>query len=310
MVMSNAEIRVGIVGLDTSHAAQFTRLLNDPHTPFHVPGARVTVAYPGGSPDFPLSHSRIPEFRRVVEAECGVTIVETIEAVVEAADVILLESVDGRRHVEEFRRIAPSGKPVFIDKPLAVSLRDADAIGELAERYRVPLFSTSAVRYAESLEHALEGLGEVVLGADFYGPMPWQPPVPGWFWYGIHAVEMLYRAMGPGCHEVEAFSTPQSDLLVGLWRDGRIGTARGNRVGNAHFGGLVHGSRGVERADLRQDQEPYYARLLQQIVAMGRTGVVPVPFSETREVVRFLEAANESRTTGRAVALGTGGASC
>lgn len=298
-----AILSVGMVGLDTSHVVQFTRLLNDASDPFHVPGARVTTAYLGGSPDFPLSHTRIPEFREAVEAPYGVRIASSIEEMVDTVDAVLLESVDGRVHLEQFRRIAPAGKPVFIDKPLAVSTADADAIGEVAAQYQVPVLSTSALRYAEGLTRALDSLEEAVVGAEFYGPTPWQPPIPGWFWYGIHTVDMLYRTLGPGCRRVLATSTPSSDVLVGIWADGRMGTIRGNRVGNAAFGGTVSGTRQVAVVDTRNDVRPYYAMLLTEIVAMFQTGVSPLAGSETREVIRFIEAANESVSTGRWVEL-------
>lgn len=303
MTSSTTVLSVGIVGLDTSHVTQFTRLLNDEGDPFHVPGARVSTAYVGGSSDFPISYTRIPEFRQVVETQYQVPIVSSIEAVVDAVDAILLESVDGRVHLDQFRRIAPAGKPVFIDKPLAVSTADADAILDLAAQYSVPLLSTSALRYAESLTVALEELGEVVVGAEFYGPTPWQPPVPGWFWYGIHTVDMLYRSLGPGCRRVLAESTPTSDVLVGVWADGRLGTVRGNRVGNSAFGGSVHGTRKVVAVDTSRDVRPYYAMLLAEIVSLFASRRSPVDPKETREVIRFIEAANESVSTGHWVDL-------
>ncbi|MCY0880226.1 MAG: Gfo/Idh/MocA family oxidoreductase [Firmicutes bacterium] len=303
MVSDETVVRVGIVGLDTSHVVQFTQLLNDSAHPFHVAGARVTVAYPGGSPDFPLSYQRLPEFQRTLASDYGVTLVDSVDAVGEAADAVLLESVDGRVHLAQFARLAPFGKPVFIDKPLTVSSREADALVELAQRYDVPLFSASALRYAESLEQALAELGDPPHGADFYGPMPWVPPTPGWFWYGIHAVEMLYRALGAGCCTVQAISTPVGDLLVGTWRDGRIGTARGYRGGNTLFGGQLYHDKNTVTVDVRRDRVPYYARLLQQVVALFQTRKAPVSLTEMREVIRFLEAAEESRFTGRPVTL-------
>lgn len=302
MALENA-LTIGIVGLDTSHVMHFTRLLQDPADPFHVPGARVIAAYPGASADFPLSHTRVPEFQRVLESQYGVEISSSIEALVDSVDAVLLESVDGRVHLEQFRIMAPAGKPVFIDKPLAVSSQDADTICDLASLHQVPLLSTSALRYAESLTNALEALGEAVVGAECYGPAPWQPPVPGWFWYGIHAVEMLYRAMGPGCRRVRAESTPMADVLVGSWADGRLGVVRGNRVGNSTFGGTLHGSRNVFPIDTRQDVRPYYAMLLTEIVAMFHSGSSPLPTKDMREVIRFVEAANESVSTGHSVDL-------
>jgi hypothetical protein len=173
----------------------------------------------------------------------------------------------------------------------------------MASTHQVPLFSSSALRFAESLSQGLTALGEGVVGADFYGPTAWQPPIPGWFWYGIHPVDMLYRALGTGCYRVEAVSTPGADMLVGTWADGRVGSIRGNRMGNNRFGGLLHGTRGVEALDVSHDVRPYYASLLEAIVTMFQTRTPPVDAQETREVIRFIEAANESAVAGRPVLL-------
>ena len=42
-------LKIGMIGLDTSHAVAFTKLLNDPNNPFHVTGGKVMMACPVGS---------------------------------------------------------------------------------------------------------------------------------------------------------------------------------------------------------------------------------------------------------------------
>ena len=44
-------IRVGIIGLDTSHVVAFTKVLNGAKAQGDLAGVRVVAAYPGGSPD-------------------------------------------------------------------------------------------------------------------------------------------------------------------------------------------------------------------------------------------------------------------
>lgn len=298
------DLRIGMIGLDTSHAAAFTKLLNDGEAPYHLPGARVTAAYPGGSPDFELSISRVAGYTAQLRDQFGVSILDSIEAVAENSDAILLESVDGRVHLEQFRRIAPYGKPVFIDKPFAVRSAEAKEIADLAERYNIPLMSSSALRYAEGLTEALSQNGKgAVIGADTYGPMAWVPTQPGYFWYGIHSAEMLYAILGTGCREVMAYSTEEHDVIVGSWKDGRIGTVRGNRKGNPAFGASIHREKGTTAVDVYSNPKPYYASLLERVLEMFRSGRPPIPMGETLEVIRFLEAANESRESGKPVVL-------
>jgi len=243
-------------------------------------------------------------FTTQLQEEFGVLIVESPEQVAESCDAILLESVDGRVHLEQFRKIAPFGKPVFIDKPFAVSISDAVEIVKLAEQYAVPIMSCSALRYAEGLKQAiLDGQKGEIIGADTYGPMALQPTQPGYFWYGIHSVEMLYAILGNGCISVSVTTAEDHDIITGLWEDGRIGTVRGNRKGNNTFGALIHREQGTDFVDVYANPKPYYASLLEQVMLMMQSGKSQLDLKETLQIIRFIEKANESKRTGGVVLL-------
>ncbi len=298
-------LTIGLIGLDTSHVPAFAGLLNDPNKEYHVPGAKVVVAYPGvPAKDFELSYSRVEGYTNELCDKFGVHIVDSAEAVAEACDAVMLESVDGRVHLELFRRIAPFGKPVFVDKPFALSTAEASAIIDLAKQYQIPLMSCSSLRYSEALIEALEQAGnETLIGADCYGPMALQPTQPGLYWYGIHMTEMLFSILGKGCTQVTVTTTEDHDLVVGVWEDGRIGTVRGNRKGNGKFGALIHREQGSEFVDVYAHPKPYYASMLENIMEMFQTGKEPIDLEETLQIIRFIEAANESRLTGKTVKL-------
>lgn len=298
------ELKIGMIGLDTSHVVAFTKLLNDPDNEHHVPGGKVVVAYPGGSPDFELSRSRVEEYTKELRDTYDVNIVDSPEAVAEQSDAILLESVDGRVHLEQFKKIVPYRKPTFIDKPFAVSSADAEAMVQLAKEANIPLMSSSALRYAASLTRALDDHEKgTVFGVDCYGPMAIEPTQPGLFWYGIHTVEMLFATFGKGCRRVTTTTNEDHDLVVGVWEDGRVGTIRGNRKGNSAFGALVHREKGTQFVDVTADDKPFYASMLEQIIPMFKTGNAPIDLEETLQIVRFIEAANESRETGQTITL-------
>lgn len=298
------ELNLGIVGCDTSHCVAFARILNDPANEHHISGARIVAAFPGGSPDFELSISRVEGFVQELQEKWQVEIVDSPEEVAEKCDGILLTSVDGRIHLDQFRQIAPAGKPVFIDKPFALEAEKAREIFRTASGKNIPLMSCSSLRYSDGLVDVLNDSTEgAVFGADFYGPMAIQPTQPGLFWYGIHTVEMLFASLGEGCAEVRVTTNDDHDLVVGTWRDGRVGTIRGNRVGNNKFGGAVHREKGTRFVDVYASGRPYYASLLEQILMMFNTGEAPIAPEETIEIVRFIEAANESRESGKPVAL-------
>ncbi|MCR2822950.1 gfo/Idh/MocA family oxidoreductase [Lederbergia panacisoli] len=285
-----------MIGLDTSHVIAFTKLLNE----HDVPGGEVVVAFPGGSSDMEFSYTRVEGFTTEVRNQ-GIKIVQSPEEVAEECDAILLESVDGRVHLEQFSKIASFRKPTFIDKPFATSSEDAREIFRLAEQFGTPVMSCSSLRYSDGLSKALTKSG-AIYGVDCYGPLAMEP-THGLFWYGIHTVEMLYRVFGAGCAKVTATKNEDHDLIVGEWKDGRIGSIRGNRKGNHSFGALIHRETGTQFVNVDADEKPYYASLLEEIIVFFKSGVSPINNLETLEITRFLEAATESRETGKTVTL-------
>lgn len=295
--MMNSPLKIGLIGLDTSHVEHFTRLINDPTCPHHVAGARVELAYPGGSSDWDLSWQRVPDYTAKLRDRYGVKIVDSIAEVAQGVDLIFLESVDGRVHLEQFSQIAPFEKPVFIDKPFTLSKEEAVQIWQLAEKYQVPVLSSSALRFAQPLTDTLENFGDP-LGADCFGPLDFQPTQPGWFWYGIHLVEMLYTIMGPGCKSVLATIRDDCELVLAKWSDGRVCTIRGNLRGNYDYGALLHYSRETAVVEVKNSEKPFYASLVEQIL-LGFQGKAPWPSpAETLEIIRFVEAVNKSRASG------------
>jgi len=293
-------LRAGIIGLDTSHVVAFTKLLNDPKAKGELAGLRVVAAFPGGSPDLPkLSTGRIPGFTKTLKETYGVEIVDSIDALLPKVDVVLLESVDGRPHLEQVKPVLKAGKPVFIDKPCAGSLADVIQIFELAREHKVPCFSTSSLRYYQTITALRDNpkLGDVQ-GCLTYGPCELiQPQFPDLFWYGIHGVEALYAVMGPGCESVARIHTKDTDLVTGVWKDGRVGSFRGLRPpSKTEYGVVAFGTKGVVNEKVQGSYEP----MLVEIGKFFRGGKPPVSAEETIEIFAFMEAAHESSRHGGA----------
>jgi predicted dehydrogenase len=289
-----ANLRIGLIGLDTSHVVAFTSRLNNPEDKNHVPGARVVAAFKGGSPDIESSASRVEGFTKTLVENYGVTIYDSIEELCRHVDAVMLESVDGRPHLEQARPVFKARKPLFIDKPLAGSLKDAIAIYKLAKEFGVPCFSTSSLRYYPGLvELKAANFGELK-GAFSTGPCSLEPHHPDLYWYGIHATEALYTIMGTGCETVVRTTTPDTDLVTGVWKGGKVGTVRGIRNAAAPYRVTVFGSKAV------LDQKPGgdYTPMLREIIRFFQTGVSPVPLEETIEIMAFMEAADESKRRG------------
>jgi predicted dehydrogenase len=288
-------IRAGIIGLDTSHVVAFTELLNAPKPKPEVAGVRVVAAFPGGSPDIPSSRDRVAGYTEKLRKEFGVEIVGSIDELLAKVDVVLLESVDGRPHLEQARPVFQARKPVFIDKPVAGTLADAIAIFKLAEETGTPCFSSSSLRFSPGIaaERHDPKVGDI-LGCDTFGPCSLEEHHPDLFWYGVHGVESLYTIMGTGCRSVSRTQTENTELVVGIWENGHVGTFRGMRKGPYKYGGTVFGTKGNAPLGDYGGYQP----LVEEIVKFFKTGKPPVAADETIEIFAFMEAADESKREG------------
>ncbi len=293
---ATGEIRLGIIGTDTSHVIAFTQILNDPSSPDYVPGARVVAAYKGGSPDVESSYTRVDKFAEELRTKWKVAFVPDIPTLCRKVDGVLLESGDGRVHLPQVKPVLAAGKPVFIDKPLASTLEDAREIARLAKEAGVPWFSASSLRFAEI---ATSLKFPDITSAITWGPGPLEPHHQlDLSWYAVHAVELLYTLMGRGCEEVTRTYTADSDVIVGRWKDGRLGTVEALRP-YGKFGAVVFRSdQKVNQSDPKATDS--YGPLLVEIVKFFETKEPPFPNEETLEMFAFMDAAQRSKEAGGA----------
>ncbi len=286
-----SELRLGLIGTDTSHVIAFTKAFNGPPGPDHVDGAKVVAAFKGGSPDVEASYSRVDRFADQLRADWGVVFVDEIASLCPLVDAILLESVDGRTHLEQARQALACGKPMFIDKPLASTLEDAREIARLAAEARVPWFSSSSLRWSEIVT-ALKS--DDTVGVSTWGPGSTEPHHHlDLSWYAIHSIEMLYALMGTGCREVTRSLSESGDIVMGRWADGRLGTVRVLPEAR-RYGAVVFRPEEVEQS--RPDMRTSYTPLLREIVEFVRTGRPPVPNEETLESLPSWTRLNEARS--------------
>ncbi len=283
-------IKIGIIGLDTSHATTFTELLNGDSDNKFVKEFEVVAAYPYGSKTIRSSYERIPGYTEELR-KLGVEITSSIAELLGRVDCVMLETNDGRIHLDQAMEVFKSGKICYIDKPLGATLGQAIAIYEMAEKYNIPIFSSSALRYSPQNQRLRNGEFGKIMGADCYSPHKVEPTHPDFGFYGIHGVETLYTLMGTGCESVSRMSSKDVDVVAGRWKDGRIGTFRGIKEGPAIYGGIAYTSKGAIAAGGYEG----YKVLLDQILAFFKTGVSPVSREETIEIFTFMKASNMSK---------------
>jgi len=290
-------IRVGMIGLDTSHSPAFVKILNGFDAEKSIPGAKVVCAFPGGSNDLEASYTRVEKFTAQIRDEFKVEIVPDIPTLLKKVDAVILTSVDGRVHLQQVKPVIAARKPVFIDKPMAASLQDVKAIFRLANEAKVPCWSASSMRFFPELQAAIHdsSLGRIT-GCDAYSPCPMEPHHPDLFWYGMHGVEVLFTVMGSQCVSVTRVSTEGTDVVTGKWADGRLGTFRGIRDGHGDYGATIFYEKGIRH--VHPGEGSPYTSLLKEIVRFFQTGIVPVPQEETIAMFAFMDAAQKSKEEG------------
>ncbi|MEX0882315.1 MAG: Gfo/Idh/MocA family oxidoreductase [Cyclobacteriaceae bacterium] len=285
------DLRVGLVGLSV-HSAAFSKILNDPNKKEDLVGCRMVALYhPPGNPDVDFTAEQLSGFQKEIE-EMGVIMVDSMDQLIEMVDVVMIETNDGRPHFEEVLPALKAGKPVFVDKPVAENLKGVVNIYNQAKEFGVPLFSSSGLRYLETAQNIRPSQ---VISAHTFSPASLEKSHTDLFWYGIHGVELLYTVMGPGCVEVQQVKHSDSeDLVIGYWKDGRVGVFRGIRKGRRDFGGTVF----KENEIVSLGSFTGYRPLVVKIVEFFLQKRSPVAEEETLEIYAFMEAAQESKNKG------------
>ncbi|WP_336882860.1 Gfo/Idh/MocA family oxidoreductase [Priestia koreensis] len=286
-------MRIALIGPDTSHATAFTKLLNDESHPFHVKGGKVTVMYPFFSSHIPISKNRVTGFVQTLTEEYNVAVADSLADAMKEADAACITAVDGDSHLPLFKELSAYQKPIFIDKPFAHSLADARAILERSEETNTPVMSCSALRFAESLQASRQAIQAPLTGAYIRGPLDFEEEIPGYFWYGIHCVEMLVSMMERSHDKVSVHKTSSGEMLTFHYQGGQ--TAVVHLEQDAPFEAVIHTEVGSYYAPIYKDQTPFYSLLLQEIINFFQTGHSPVSKEEMFCVIECLEEANALR---------------
>lgn len=287
-------MNIGMIGIDTSHCEIFTRLLNDATDPHHLKGAKVSHVLPICSADLEISSSRAAGYLDILTNKLNVREVESIDQLLQHVDAVLVVTVDGRNHLEIIKKIIGAKKPIFLDKPAVLSAEDMLEVKELVEKHETPFMSSSALRFSE----AIAGFKEMdVQSAYIYGPLPMQAAMPGYFWYGIHMVELALSLFSGEALKISREIFEEYELVKIQFAEGKSVILRGDFEWHPRFGGVVHSAGHVDVFKLWEAQKPYYASLLEEILQFFKTGISPVSVEETLRVITVVEEINRQSLT-------------
>lgn len=290
-------IRIGIIGLDTSHSVELPRLLQAPDCPEEnrVPGLRAVTCLRFETPF--QNKEGLDKRQKQLEA-WGVKVTESFDEAAEGCDAYMIEINDGSYHLEYFRRLAACGKPVFLDKPLAGSLEDGREIVKLARRHGTRVWSGSSLPFSPPLAEALAGFSKVHL-AHVYGALGKAPAGDSLIWYGVHTFETLQRIMGPGAKSVIAHESAAETVAIVDYGEGRQGLVE-CVPGCWIYGGRIHGLDREGRASAKNLVFPAsYPALMRQIKAFFEGGPAPVSLESSLEGLALMAATRQSIESGR-----------
>jgi predicted dehydrogenase len=303
-------VRVGIIGIDNYQCLAFTQGWHKPpeDTP-ELAGLKVVAAWKGGSPDLPETLVDVDRWAPHLIKQ-GVTMEDSIDAVLKKCDAVMIMTADGRPHLKLAEQCLKAGKPTYIGRPMAASLEDVIAIFDLAKKYDTPVFSCSQHRYSPGFIGMRDHpeVGEVI-GCNVFGGCPIVDHHPDLFWHAVHSFETMYTIMGPGAVSVTRAKTDDTELITGVWKDGRIGSYRGIRRGALKYSATVFGDKGVAPAGIYGYAAPIkgvvpkgrykgYEGVAVEIARFYKTRKLPIPPEETIELFGFMEAAHESHRRG------------
>lgn len=294
----DAQIRIALIGLDTSHAVEFPKLMQAPDCPadLKVAGMKAVTCLRFPTP----FHNEEGQDKRQKQLESwGIRVTRQFEEAVADCDAIMLEINDPAFHREYFEKCAGLGKPVFVDKPLADTHASARAMLALAASKSLRVMSASSLRFAGALVEAVAAVPRPLL-ASTYGPLGKAPAGSSIVWYGVHAFEMLERAMGRGAAAVTVVRDPAGVVCVIEYATGQRGVVELTE-GNYQYGGCLRD--GQKAVSYRVDAARIYKEELDEIARFFHGQEVPVTLDDAVEVTAMLDAAEHSFQTGQRVAI-------
>ena len=251
-----------------------------PHDKVKVANAQVTHIWT----------DKLDEARLVAKASLIPNVVERPEDVIGHVDAVFISTDDGYEHVRRARPFVEAGLPVFIDKPLAISVKDLQTFIDW-EKSGALILSSSGARYHPGLDNWDTDKAK-------YGELRWISSTCTKYWenYAIHAIQPLYRMLGPGFTSVRMESQNPKYTVGQIRHKSGVETtvpiiydcsAAMTINGTAMQGPLGGG-----------DTYVAFRRQMVAFVDFVRSRKKPYPFSETIELMAVLIAGLRSREQG------------
>ncbi len=275
-------MRIGLIGTESDHAEEFLRMLNRElrHSDY-----RVTAIWGSDTP-------RTSQLARTYDVD---QMMSTPDKLLGQVDGVIVVDRHGDDHLPHALPFIEAGLPMFIDKPLARSLKDAELMLDAAERSGALVTSASALRWqqpTEELAASVRRLGRpdrIVATGSFYPDSEYG----GLIFYGIHATELALQLAGAAVTDVTVEKAEPYEVRLAMWAKSTEVVIRllqplpgeGTSFGAEVFKGDHQVARRVTLPD------DYMAPVLDKFVGMIRTGKAPLNRQELLMPVLLMETA-------------------
>jgi predicted dehydrogenase len=295
-----AMLNIGIIGLDTSHSIEFTRRIQAPDCPpdQKVKGMKVVTCL-----RFPSAFQSEPDQdkRQQILESWGVAVTKNLDEATCDVDALMLEINDPGLHLEYFQKIVNIGKPIFVDKPPADTVANAQEIGRLAKEKKIRIFSASSLRFGPQVLQIAKEMPQAKICFSI-GCLGKAPKGSSIVWYGVHVVEMLQQVMGIGAKKAYACKDAIGIMAIIEYSYNRRGLIQLTE-GDYQYGIMAQDAKTKKYYNV--DSSRLYTDLLNRIRDFFNGAKPAVGWEESVEVQAILNAIDQSVTTGKEVQIET-----
>jgi len=284
-------MKLGLIGNDTSHVDIFSQILHDENHRYYIPSVKFAGFIEAFSEELEISACRAPYYKEILLTR-GIQHYETHEVLESKVDGWMICTVHGGNHEDWFEKLAPYGKPIFIDKPLTLNVASAERMIALAERYETPFFTASSLRFSEAITPFV---GSDISKIYAHGPLPLQADMPGYYWYGIHSLEWIEALLPYDLKSIDIQKTINGERLTLFFENGVHAVFDGDYTWHDRFGGTIF--KGNEAINVRmwETEMPYYVSLMEQIIRFMKTKQPPISYERMLKIMYWIEGINRKR---------------
>jgi predicted dehydrogenase len=203
-------------------------------------------------------------------------------------DAVFLSRDDAENHVKMAQPFIDAGIPLFIDKPVALTLTDLDYFSNEYAKGKL-IMSCSSMRYANecmAVKQELDSLGKIEL-ATAVGKKDWNK-------YGVHLLEALSALMDdPRPVTVKHIGATGKDIVHITFETGVQAVFQLFMDISPTFQLSLFGQNGWRLIDIKNSYSMFRDNII-EFVRSVEEGTPRLPFEKTEQIIRTLIAANES----------------